>query len=130
MSKNIFSLALSFVCLLGWHGLLSAQAAPESCPRPAPGSAVTEPEDLRSTNGVLKVELTAYNEKEKDGSVRYCFVDANGQESPTLRANPGDLVILTLKNDLKDFGRGPSSVAHHHMNADAGEGKEFMSAAS
>ena len=119
MSKNIFSLALSFVCLLGWHGLLSAQAAPESCPRPAPGSAVTEPEDLRSTNGVLKVELTAYNEKEKDGSVRYCFVDANGQESPTLRASPGDLVILTLKNDLKDLGSGAPPAAHHHMNADA-----------
>jgi FtsP/CotA-like multicopper oxidase with cupredoxin domain len=121
MSKNLFSFAFSLVCFLCWRGSLSAQAAPGSCPRPAPGSAVTQPEDLRSTNGVLKVELTAYNEKQKDGSVRYCFVDANGRESPTLRANPGDLVILTLKNDLRDFGSDPSPAAHHHMNADAGK---------
>jgi len=86
-----------------------------------PGGAVTEPEDLRSNNGVLKVELTAYNSKEKDGSTRYCFVDAHGQESPTLRANPGDLVILTLKNDLRDFGSGSPFAAHRHVNADAGK---------
>jgi FtsP/CotA-like multicopper oxidase with cupredoxin domain len=120
MSKNLFSFAFSFTCFLWWHGPLSARVAPESCLRPVPGSAITEPVDLRSTNGVLKVELTAYNEKEKDGSIRYCFVDANGQESPTLRVNPGDLVILTLKNDLRDFGSS-TLAAHHHVNADAGK---------
>jgi len=121
MSKNLFSFGFFFVCFLCWHGFLSAQAALESCPRPAPSSAITEPEDLRSTSGVLKVQLTAYNEKAKDGSTRYCFVDANGHESPTLRVNPGDLVILTLKNDLKDFGSSSPAAAHHHMNADAGK---------
>jgi FtsP/CotA-like multicopper oxidase with cupredoxin domain len=89
--------------------------------RPLPGSEVTEPADLRSNKGVLKVELTESNTKEKDGSTRYCFVDGEGHESPTLRANPGDLVILTLKNDLRDFGSSSSPAAHHHMNANAGK---------
>src|SRR5271168_4732738 len=72
----------------------------DACPRPAPGSAVAEPEDLRSVNGVLQVDLTVRNSTEKDGSTRYCYVLADGQQSPTLRVSPGDLLILRLKNDL------------------------------
>jgi FtsP/CotA-like multicopper oxidase with cupredoxin domain len=121
MSKNIVCFVLCWAGFLAWPGSLCAQAVTDFCPRPLARSAVAEPEDLRSQKGVLKVDLTAHNEKEKDGSIRYCFVDENGQESPTLRANPGDLVILTLKNDLKDFGPGSQAVAHHHMNADAKE---------
>jgi FtsP/CotA-like multicopper oxidase with cupredoxin domain len=119
ISKSLFTFVFWSGFLL-WHGALAAaQTEQGSCPRPLPGSAVTEPEDLRSNNGVLKVELTAHNAKEKDGSIRYCFVDDKGKEAPTLRANPGDLVILTLKNDLRDFDSAPPP-AHHHMK-DAGE---------
>ena len=121
MSKNIVCFVLCWAGFLAWPGSLCAQAVTDFCPRPLARSAVAEPEDLRSQKGVLKVDLTAHNEKEKDGSIRYCFVDENGQESPTLRANPGDLVILTLKNDLKDFGPGSQAVVHHRMNADAKE---------
>jgi len=39
-----------------------------ACPRPSSGAVVGEPEDLRSHNGVLKLELTVHNEKESDGS--------------------------------------------------------------
>jgi FtsP/CotA-like multicopper oxidase with cupredoxin domain len=117
------SVSLVFLCLCFAElpSVLFAQGAIESCPRPSPGSAVTEPEDLRSHNGVLKVDLIEHNAKEQDGSVRYCFFDENGKESPTLRASPGDLVILTLKNDLKDFGSGSPAAAHTHLNADAGK---------
>jgi FtsP/CotA-like multicopper oxidase with cupredoxin domain len=72
----------------------------DACPRPTPGSAVTEPEDLRSVNGVLQVDLTVRNSKEKDGSTRYCYLLPDGKQSPTLRVSPGDLLILRLKNDL------------------------------
>ena len=115
------SVSVVFLCLCFAElpSALFAQGAIESCPRPSPGSAVTEPEDLRSHNGVLKVNLIEHNAKEQDGSIRYCFFDENGKESPTLRANPGDLVILTLKNDLKDFGSGSPAAAHTHLNADA-----------
>ena len=61
---------------------------------------VPEPEDLRSQDGVLTVALTIRNYKEKDGSIRYCYLLANGTQSPTLRLNPGDLLVLNLKNDL------------------------------
>src|SRR5271154_3677117 len=82
-------------------GVLRAQDAPrDTCPRPAPGSAVQEPEDLRSENGVLRVDLTVRNSTEKDGSTRYCYLLADGHQSPTLRVSPGDLLILGLKNDL------------------------------
>jgi hypothetical protein len=37
------------------------------CPRPTAGSVVQEPEDLRSRNGVLKVDLSVRNERLKDG---------------------------------------------------------------
>lgn len=121
MSKNLLPFAFSCAVCLLWHGSVFAQVGQESCQRPLSGSAVSEPQDLRSSNGVLKVELTAHNAKEKDGSLRYCFIDENGREAPTLRANPGDLVILTLKNDLKDFGPASSTAAHHHISRDAGK---------
>ena len=115
---RILSVLFSCLCFAALSPTLLAHAATESCPRPSPGSTVTEPVNLRSRNDVLKVELTARNEKQKDGSMRYCFVDAEGRESPTLRANPGDLVILTLKNDLTDVGSGAATALHDHMHAD------------
>jgi FtsP/CotA-like multicopper oxidase with cupredoxin domain len=100
---------------------LYAQGAAEACPRPAQGSLVTEPEDLRSHNGELKVELTARNSRQSDGSTRYCFIDEKGAESPTLRVNPGDLVILTLKNELTDFHTAAAENAQQHMHSETEE---------
>jgi len=90
------------------------------CERPAAGSAVPEPEDLRSRNGVLQVDLTIRNYTEANGSTRYCYVDASGNQSPTLRLKPGDLLILRLKNDLKDTAPKmvPAGHLHTSMNAD------------
>src|ERR1700730_3744351 len=63
------------VASVGWGGAVSAgEAAHEFCPRPAPGSVVEEPEDLRSENGVLKLDLTVRDEKLKDGATRYCYL--------------------------------------------------------
>ncbi|WP_243405294.1 multicopper oxidase family protein [Solimicrobium silvestre] len=70
------------------------------CPRPQAGSAVPEPEDLRSQNGVLKLDLSIHNYRQQDGSTRYCYLLPDGTQSPTLRLHPGDLLILRLKNDL------------------------------
>jgi FtsP/CotA-like multicopper oxidase with cupredoxin domain len=84
----------------------SANSA-DTCPRPAIGSVVPEPEDLRSKDGVLKVELTVHNDP--NGTKRYCYIAADGSESPTLRLHPGDLLILTLKNDLTDADPQPAS---------------------
>ena len=80
---------------------LSLHAQPTGvCPRPEAGSTVEEPEDLRSENGILEAQLTAQDATDVNGSIRYCFSDAAGRESPNLRGNPGDMVILHLKNAL------------------------------
>jgi FtsP/CotA-like multicopper oxidase with cupredoxin domain len=121
MLKNFLLVLFLCPCLAKSQSVLYAQAAPEACPRPSTGSVVTEPEDLRSHNGVLKVELTAHNAKQADGSTRYCYIDENGAESPTLRVNPGDLVVLTLKNDLTVFGPDAPAAAHQHMHMEAGK---------
>lgn len=70
------------------------------CPRPAEGSLIPRPAELRSKNGVLDAELTILNAIASNGSVLYCYKDAGGDESPTLRVHPGDLVKLHLKNGL------------------------------
>src|ERR1700685_4510987 len=99
MKKSaLLAFAIVFVAPALSH-LRAQTASQEICPRPAIGSEVPEPADLRSENGVLKVDLTIYNHAEPDGSTRYCYVDANGNQSPNLRVQPGDLVILNLKND-------------------------------
>ena len=88
------------------------------CPRPAIGSSVPEPEDLRSKNGVLKVDLTIYNSAEPGGSTRYCYIDAQGNQSPNLRVKPGDLLILTLKNDLHETLASATNAPADKMNHD------------
>jgi len=111
---------VGFACLIPaqWHADLRAQELPRNtCQRPPAGSAVPEPEDLRSRNGELKVDLTIHNYTEAGGSIRYCYTTADGKESPNLRLNPGDLLVLTLKNALTDAGDGAGGAAQHHAHA-------------
>jgi len=114
---------LAIIALLGALNCptLVAAATGNACPRPLPGSTVEEPEDLRSVNGVLEAELTARDSAEPDGSVRYCYTDASGRQSPNLRVSPGDLVILHLKNALTDLSGGASPAhlhGHSHTSSD------------
>lgn len=97
---------------------LRAEVLPQDpCRRLSEGSAVPEPEDLRSRNGELTVDLTIHNYIEPGGSARYCYTTADGKEAPNLRLKPGDLLILNLKNDLRDDGT--SAAGHHRAHADA-----------
>jgi FtsP/CotA-like multicopper oxidase with cupredoxin domain len=95
-----------------------------TCPARVPGGMVGEPEDLRSVNSELRVDLTLRNYKEADGSTRYCYTTPDGKESPNLRLNPGDLLILNLKNDLlgidlNDAPGGAASAGNRHLHMDA-----------
>jgi len=91
------------------------------CPRPELGSKVEDPEDLRSQNGVLEAQLTARNAAQSNGAIRYCYTDAAGHESPTLRVHPGDLVILHLTNALTEVSHGSNALmpmpTHAHSAA-------------
>jgi FtsP/CotA-like multicopper oxidase with cupredoxin domain len=105
--KKLVLIAFAGVILGPWRpGLLAQNASSKDiCARPSAGGVVPEPVDLRSRNGVLKADLTIHDYTEADGSTRYCYLDRNGDESPNLRLKPGDLLILHLKNDLKDTDR-------------------------
>jgi FtsP/CotA-like multicopper oxidase with cupredoxin domain len=108
-------LGAALMCLT--PGARAAPAEEDPCARPAPGSAVTEPKDLRSEHGVLKLDLQVRNHREADGSVRYCYRLADGTESPTLRLHPGDTLILHLKNQLEELdtsAQQPQGHAHSH----------------
>ena len=114
--KQLFLLALASTVSAQWHVELCAKEVPAgTCSRPAPGSVVPEPEDLRSQNGVLNVDLTIHNYAEPESSTRYCYVDGNGNQSPNLRLKPGDLLILHLKNDLRIVD--PSAAVANHIHA-------------
>jgi FtsP/CotA-like multicopper oxidase with cupredoxin domain len=100
------------------------QAASDPCARPPAGSRLSDPAELRSSEGLLSLELTLRNHRAADGSVHYCYVTAAGEQSPTLRMRPGDLLVLKLKNELADFGApaaaGTAAPAHRHGAAEPG----------
>ncbi|MGB8989502.1 MAG: multicopper oxidase domain-containing protein [Candidatus Sulfotelmatobacter sp.] len=89
----------------------SVVPASEVCPRPQPSSTVPEPADLRAENGVLTVDFAFRSEIDAHGRTRYCYIYKNGVESPTLRLNPGDLLILRLKNELMPAASPASASA-------------------
>ncbi len=107
--RKLVLIALSGAIVSPWA------AGADTCPRPAQGSAVPEPEDLRSRNGELRVDLTIHNYA-ADGTTRYCYLDANGNQSPNLRLKPGDLLILHLKNELRETA-STAGIHSHHMTA-------------
>jgi FtsP/CotA-like multicopper oxidase with cupredoxin domain len=135
MSKFRWVLIFAFL-LTPWCALFQAQPAPAQptgqsiCPRPAVGSVVEEPEDLRSQNGVLEAELTARDVEAAHGTTLYCYTDAAGRESPTLRVKPGDLVILHLKNALTSANARSMAAHTHRASGPESCGDGAMSAVS
>jgi FtsP/CotA-like multicopper oxidase with cupredoxin domain len=124
VTKKFLLVMLASLWLVHGHTTVCAQESPNSsCPRPSPGAAVPEPEDLRSHDGVLQVDLTLRNFTEPDGTTRFCYFDASGNQSPTLRLSPGDLLILNLKNDLADPSRA-NPAASKGRNHDHGPAKK------
>jgi len=103
----------------GAHAAAQQPDAFEPCARPAAGSPVPEPRDLRSVHGRLELDLSIENIQESDGSTRYCYRLDDGSVSPTLRLRPGDWLVLKLKNRLTDLEQGglagaPQHAAHVH----------------
>jgi FtsP/CotA-like multicopper oxidase with cupredoxin domain len=120
MVQRLLAVCLITACLgsgasAGEPGSLSGSAAStEVCRRPESGSVVPEPQELRSHDGVLQLDLTIRNQRLPDGSTRYCYLTADGKLSPTLRLKPGELLILHFKNELTDLGSPGSIAAHTH----------------
>ena len=68
------------------------------CPRPAPGSVVSAPPELYSSNGLLNVQLNYFTTVDAAGRTLFCFQTLNGLESPTLHVMPGDTLNFTITN--------------------------------
>ena len=97
--KAVLGLSLALICPISACAATSA----ELCPRPAVGSLVTDPVDLRSAHGELRLDLQIRNVSEPDGSVRYCYATPDGAQAPTLHLRPGDHVVLRLHDMLQDI---------------------------
>ncbi|MGN1289178.1 MAG: multicopper oxidase family protein [Bradyrhizobium sp.] len=97
-----------------WLAAASLQDAPRTrqdvCARPDPGSAIDEPAELRSRDGVLETDLTIHDEKMPDGTSRYCYLTPDGKPSPTLRLKPGDQLVIHFKNDLVDLDMATPAI--------------------
>lgn len=79
----------------------------EACVRYSPGVPVSEPASRSSERGELRVALRILSSIDADGLKRYCYVDENGDEAPTLRVKPGGVLRLTLKNDISLGSNSP-----------------------
>jgi FtsP/CotA-like multicopper oxidase with cupredoxin domain len=106
-SKPCLLLLLLFAICFVPEAALAQSIDEDACARPLVGGMVPEPADLRSENGVLKVELTFTNYRDAAGQVRYCYRDKNGNQAPNLRVHPGDWLIVTLKNLLHALSNSP-----------------------
>ncbi len=111
-SRNLF-----VVASLAWFAFVPRMsAAADLCPRPSIGAEIHDPETLRSTQGTLETDLSFRTSIGQYNLTRYCYIAARGSESPTLRVQPGDEVILRLGNELPADNQG---TMQHHQHAGA-----------
>ena len=96
--KNILGATLLALAALAPVAAHAADGG--ACPRPDAGSDVPQPPDLFSQNGKLTVAMNYYTSMDAVGRTLFCFVTADGQESPTLHVNPGDSIHIHLTNML------------------------------
>jgi FtsP/CotA-like multicopper oxidase with cupredoxin domain len=71
-----------------------------NCPRFPVGSSITQPQDLFSEHGVLRVNFTYETTVDQYGNTLFCFMTRRGAESPTLHVHPGDRLQINLKNNV------------------------------
>lgn len=107
-----FAFCLTGPVLLLHTGSLAQAKSDGSCFRGALGSTAPEPEDLRSKDGELRVELAFRRFVDSQGQTQYCYIDKAGHQSPTLRVKPGDRLTLTLRNEI------PSSLDTDKLDTD------------
>ena len=70
------------------------------CPRFAPGSTITEPEDIFSHDGKVTVNFKYFTFTDSNGTARFCFINSDGAQSPTLHVHPGDTIVVNVTNEV------------------------------
>jgi FtsP/CotA-like multicopper oxidase with cupredoxin domain len=130
LNLSIFRSSCFYFVLLTTSALMcSSSALPQSvasepCSAGSPaGASIDSPKELVSRNGRLQVSLRLRNYLDSSRRMHYCYIDGNGDRSPTLRLRPGDLLILKLKNELQGELKAelplPSMTEHPHKAVQA-----------
>ena len=88
------------------------QAGDSVCPRPAPGSVVQQPPELRSQNGRLEMTLNFRISTDAGGLTRFCYLSDGGLQAPTLEVKPGDELIIHFHNRLPGNGNRQPQPVH------------------
>lgn len=116
MYRRRLSFVLSLFLSVTTPAIVTQSQAQEVCSRGAVGGAVPEPADLRSKDGILRVEFSYRKFVDSLGLTRYCYVDQDGRQSP-LRVKPGDQVVLRLRNELPASDSQMAHVMNRHQSA-------------
>ncbi len=114
---NAFALLLA-----GFASFARAGTETQACTRPRAGSDAIAPENLFSANGQLNIQVSFRGSVGSDGLARYCYVYEDRVQAPALRVNPGDELVLTLKNDLAPEGSAAEQPKHAMTDGPHGEG--------
>jgi len=87
------------LALVGAFAQNGGSASDNLCSRFPVGSTVADPPNLFSRNGVLSVNLSYRTGVDRFGNTQFCYLTPDNKQSPTLHVNPGDTLVLALKND-------------------------------
>jgi FtsP/CotA-like multicopper oxidase with cupredoxin domain len=113
---HIFSRHLSVIAVCG---IFFPAAAAAQCPaRPAIGTVVQDALSLYSQNGVLNAAFDLGYSVDTAGYTHYCYqyhTSAGPVESPTLRLNPGDQLVLSVKDSIPTGS--PSAMSGMDMSS-------------
>jgi FtsP/CotA-like multicopper oxidase with cupredoxin domain len=88
----------AFICAVSQ--ICAFAQAPSPCPRFLAGSSISQPQDLFSEHGVLRVNFSYETTVDQNGNTLFCFMTRSGAESPTLHVHPGDRLLINLKNNV------------------------------
>jgi FtsP/CotA-like multicopper oxidase with cupredoxin domain len=89
----------------------AAFADDNPCPRPQAGSVVGPTDTLRAEHGTLNVAFNYYTQVDDRGRTRFCFITADGKQSPTLHVKPGDDIVMTVTNMVPEVPGAGEPVA-------------------
>ena len=104
LTRYLLAVAVSAFSFLG--------AVAQCPPRPASGTVVQDALSLSSQNGALKANLTMGYSVDLYGYSHYCYnyqTPSGVVEAPTLRVNPGDHLLLGIKDRIANDGQDSTS---------------------
>jgi len=106
-------------------GLMSLPAVAQCPVRPSPNTVVQDAPNIYSQNGVLKAELTLGHSVDENGYTHYCYIyqtPAGVAEAPTLRLNPGDRLLLHVKDNIAGADESVSAMDMPSSGKTCGDG--------